>query len=176
MADLVTVDDPDYAKYTGNDPEFFVKAAGEAIRGFCGWHISPVQTDTRVKRHLGERGKIILPTLRLVGVTRLTIDGVDLTPEVDFHWWQYGEIERTPPRYSRDGWCLVDFTHGYDELPFDIKTIVFEVASAAEEISAGNVKGVTTPGYSITYGGSGVTISDDQCKYLAGKYRIGGAV
>lgn len=173
MTDLVSITDPDYTSFTNGEPAYFLKMAGEAVRAYCGWHIYPSVTETGVKRPLGERGIIMLPTTYLTDVASLTVDGSVVDPS-DYHWWKWGSIQRVN-RYSRDGYCLVDFTHGYDELPADIKAVVMEVADAAEQMASGGVKGVTTPGYSITYGSSGLTISGDMGGRLA-NYRLGSVI
>lgn len=176
MSSLVDTNDPDYIAYAAREPDYFLSAASAYVRSYCGWVISPPVSESNVKRRIGSHGKIILPTLYLTAVTRLTVDGDVVDPE-RYHWWPNGVVELRHVSY-RDGFCLVDYTHGYDETPAAVKNVVFELAGTAQALGGGTgVKGVSTPGYSITYGESGVDLSPSQKDALA-PYRcvIGGAV
>lgn len=176
MTSLVTESDPDYLAYKAGEQNYFLAAASEYVRSYCGWHIAPLVTVVEQKRRVGSQGKVILPTLQLKAVSRVNVDDADLDPE-DYHWWDNGVLEILP-RVTRDGFCLVDYQHGWDETPLAVKHVVMELANTAQSLGGGTgVKGVTTPGYSITYGDNGVDLSPSQRDALA-PYRmtLGGAV
>lgn len=176
MDSLVTDSDPAYIAYKAGDPNYFLSAASAYVRSYCGWHISPSRSETDVKRRIGSFGKIILPTLHLVSVEKLVVDDAVVDPG-DYHWWPNGVVE-LKNRYRRDGYCLIDYTHGYAVVPDAVQSVVMELANTAQSLGGGTgVKGVTTPGYSITYGESGLELSPSQRDALAA-YRItlGGAV
>ena len=82
MPELTTAD---VEQYTGgrldkDHPEtisLLARGLG-AARRFCGWHVTPVQTDTdRVLDGPGSR-LLRLPTLRLNALTAVTEDGTEL--------------------------------------------------------------------------------------------------
>lgn len=176
MDSLVTDSDPDYLAYKAGDPEYYLSAASAYVRSYCGWQIAPPASVVGVKRRIGSYGKIILATLHLTAVDKLVVDDVEVDP-ADYHWWPNGVVE-LKNRYRRDGFCFIDYTHGYAEVPDAVKSVVIELSNTAQSLGGGTgVKGVTTPGYSITYGESGLDLNPAQRDALA-PYRLvlGGAV
>jgi len=94
-------------------PEDIARAAA---RRYCGWHVTPVREDDEVTLDGPGSALLILPTLRLVELTAVTEDGVELDIATDLSvsarglvrkksglWWsrQYGSI-------------VVTMTHGFD--------------------------------------------------------------
>jgi hypothetical protein len=121
-----------------------------------------------------------------------------------YRWFQEGYIEPAGAPYvshwgylpnTTGGYATVTFTHGYESCPEDIKMVAYELAQAAIALGGGSdgggsgigmlpggIKGISSPGFSLTLGGSGsggsgtsmgMNLNDDQKSRLA-NYRIGG--
>lgn len=198
LPSLVGVEDPDWDRYKSDDPEYFLRAAGELVRRFVGWHLWPSRTET-VRRSVGARGVIMLPTRYCTAVEQVTLLHGEhphtLLPD-EYLWHEAGWIERRGQSYWDDGWwrgayilgndpfylsvsepgyASVTFTHGYPgELPVDVKAIVFEVAEQAMAMRSGNVKMVEAPiGFRVqTSQNAGLSLNEEQIARLA-NYRIG---
>lgn len=66
--------------------------AMDVIRGYCGWHLTPVVTETL--RLDGPGGRVlILPTGRLGSITEIVEDGSVLDPE-RYRWSTTGRVEK----------------------------------------------------------------------------------
>ena len=65
------------------DPGFWLRAANGAVRRACGWHVAPIITETLV---LDGRGgtALLLPSLRVRKLKRVTIDDHDVTQDVKY--------------------------------------------------------------------------------------------
>lgn len=93
MPDIVTPEDAE--SYTGGrlvatDPETIraVNAALARVRTFCGWHVSPVQSNTVTLRGSGLEW-MVLPTLNIVSITSVTeidCDGVETVLDPTKFW------------------------------------------------------------------------------------------
>lgn len=84
------------------------KGAQTAIRAYCGWHIAPVITETLVLDGTGTRS-FQLPTLRLLEVTSLEVDG---SAVVDPEFSRAGIVRvRSTERFRT---ILVTFRHGFE--------------------------------------------------------------
>jgi hypothetical protein len=176
---LVTIDDPDYAKYKAGDEEYLLRVASAAIRDYCGWHISPSITETCIQLKLGSKGIVILPSRYVTDVSEVKIHNHDPDAEPvvldanDYEWFEGGWIERIATQVWGYGWpgsyygpdapyyqpvhsnMLIDvtMTHGYETLPENLKQIAFELASMSAT-TAGLIPGVKTiqsPQYSTTF-------------------------
>lgn len=197
---LINTEDPDWRRFQDDDPEYFLRVAGRAIRVFCGWHIFPSRTVTVHKLSIGTRGVIMLPSRYVTDVQQVTVYGGSahahtLLPD-DYLWHQAGWIERKGQTYYNDGWweqgayvygndpyylpvtepghAAVTFTHGYDELPEDVKQVAFELAEQAMTIHSGNVKMLEAPiGFRVQASQNfGLSFNPEQIARLA-NYRIG---
>lgn len=198
---LVTPKDPDWDRYKKDDPEYFLRAAGQLIRTFVGWHIYPNRTETRHKLQVGNRGVIMLPSRHVTNVEQVTVcrggehdAGHTLQPD-EYLWHEAGWIERKGQTFYNDGWAagayyygndpyylpvsepghaLVTFTHGYADLPDDVKEIAFEVAEQAMAIRTGNVKMLEAPiGFRVQASQNfGLSLNPEQIVRLA-NYRLG---
>ena len=66
----------------------------------------------------------------------------------------------------------MNFTHGYDTLPTDLKVVCFEVASRAMEVSASNVTHLQTTQYTVDLNIEiGVTLTKEERERLS-SYRL----
>lgn len=175
VAPLVSEDDPDYASFQAGDDAFFLNAAGREVRKYCGWHLAPSIVETNAPRGLGRGGVILLKSLYVTDVSSVVVDGRTLIPPdlpgAEYWWEEAGIIHRTRPSWPRQDYALVTFTHGYDDLPADIKAVTFELAIKAKELPAGNVRSIGTAGFQYTLGQLGVTMDDTQRARLA-DYRV----
>lgn len=192
---LIDPDDPDIGNYAGVQP-FFLAAAGEVVRDYCGWTISPPVTDTYANLRIGSAGLIMLPSLYVTDVASVVInsgcDTCTLDPG-DYRWFPQGYIEALSPvwrygPYYTDYYtglgsyyggasvtASVTMTHGYDTCPLAVKSVALELAQAASEMPSGNATEVASPGYRIQFAPEsiGLSLSDAQQSRLS-KYRIGG--
>ncbi|MEB4212331.1 hypothetical protein [Mycobacterium sp. 94-17] len=194
---LVTDKDPDWGRYQADDPEWFLRAAGELIRRFCGWHLAPNRTETVHKVKIGNHGVIMLPSRHVTNVEQVTIyHGAHphtLQPD-EFLWHEAGYIERTAQWFWNDGWyqgayvlgsdpyylpvtspgyASITLSHGWMELPVDVKEVAFELAESAMALR-GNTKMVEAPiGFRVqTSMNGGVNLNEEQIARLA-NFRIG---
>jgi len=119
-------------------PDDAVDGASGMIRRLCGWHIWPQQTDTvQITPRGGEQ--LALPTLNLVSVSSITVNG-DVLDLSSVTTWPSGVIERNPDQcdsrfwrdpdfWPRHGTVTVEFTHGYGTVPPEIKAVCQSLAS-----------------------------------------------
>lgn len=195
---LVAADDADWTAFKAAAPEWFLGAAGAAVRNYCGWHLAPNLTVTLGNLEIGSRGIIMLPSRYVTAVSEVVIatghddqgsTGVKLeSGEYQWHaggWivtkggpylggYYFGPNPAYLPIYSH-GLAQVTFTHGYQELPDDIKAVIFELAQSATDMPAGNVKGIAAPnGFQLDLSQpAGMTLNCDQRNRLA-NYRLQG--
>jgi hypothetical protein len=82
IAELTTTDVEAYThgRLTADDPETarLLALALKACRTYCGWHVTPVLTDDEVTLDGPGAPLLILPTMRLVELTAMTEQGVDV--------------------------------------------------------------------------------------------------
>jgi hypothetical protein len=175
------LDPNDFAKFKAKDETWFLGVAGDAIRNECGWHISPVISETDVIAEIGSAGLVVLPTLNIVSVEAVRLNGRVLVENSEYIVHDSGWLELV-------GWCLssgsgfvsqrgyqravtpsqtwrvaVDYTHGYETLPRAVSEVGFEVASATMEKPAGAVSDLTAGPYRFKFNDClGANLSDEQ--------------
>lgn len=100
--------------------------ASQAIRNYCGWHVTPVATETLVLD--GPGGRLLsLPTKRVVSIASIVEDETTLADNTDFRWSEDGSVKRKTCRWSDDFRILtVVLTHGYDTA-LDLKRVLLSV-------------------------------------------------
>lgn len=194
---LVSADDDDWTAFKAAAPEYFLGAAGAEVRRYVGWHLAPSVTVT-VSVEIGSQGIIMLPSRYVTAVSEVVIatgqddgetTGLRLDP-ADYSWHTGGWIVRRgggpylggfyygpTPYYvpaMNHGRAQVTFTHGYTELPDDVKAVVFELAQSAADLPSGNVSSIAGPnGYQVDLSqDAGLSLNKDQKNRLA-NYRIG---
>jgi hypothetical protein len=153
----------DFALFQAKDPSWFLGAAGETIRDHCGWHIAPVISELDVLAEIGNAGIIMLPTMNLISVEALRINGTPLSTDV----WEpnsAGYITYTGYAGRRARGCVVsvDFTHGFEELPKAVAEVGFELTARTLEKPAGVVTDMQRGPTRMTFGEFGAVLSDDQ--------------
>lgn len=112
---LITV--PDFEEFRDGDPTRLIAAATQQVRSYCGWHIAPVVTSTVVVE--GSGVALLLPTLRLTGITSIARDGAEI-PVADVKWKPNGIV--TGRHFCGD--YEVTFTHGHEQTPEDIAQLI----------------------------------------------------
>lgn len=194
---LLTPDDPDYASYNTGDPTFLLNAVGETIRQYCNWHIAPSLTVTVGNIEVGSSGIIMLPSLYVTDVASVVIqaspacDPITLDPD-SYVWDQRGYIQAQRPGFHGSvsgywyepgpvflpiqsaGIATVTFTHGYTELPPNVKWVAYELAGWTEALgpnsAAGDIKEIKSQGFALQLGGAvslGMNLNPDQKNRLA---------
>lgn len=115
-------------------------AAESLVRRYCGWHIAPVVEETVTPRS-AEGGVLYLPTMAVVELLGVTVDGEELTAdELAGVWWdEVGTVER--PGY---GWprrpraVQVTIRHGYDFADIgDVAELIRNTAERNDAITNG---------------------------------------
>lgn len=166
----------EFAQFQAKDPAWFLDAAGETIREYCGWHIYPQLAVTNIAAEIGNQGIIMLPTLNLVSVEALrlilppgpvaaTSDTfiVNSAGYIQFYGWF--------ARQMRGVKVSVDFTHGFDTVPKTIAEVGYELAARTLEKPAGVVTDMTRGPTKMTFTEFGAVLSDDQ-KARLGPYTL----
>jgi hypothetical protein len=111
----------DLDAFREGDVNVNLEAAVAAIRGYCRWHIAPVRTETLTLDANGST--VILPTLYATAVV-LEVDGTTID-EADY---------TLHPGYLQlrgcwtNGTVTVTLTHGYEELPADLRRVALSMA------------------------------------------------
>lgn len=202
LEQLVSPSDPDWASYQSDSPDWFMKAAGDVIRKYCGWHIFPNIKTIQKNIMCGSRGIIVLPSRYITQVDSLIVgdDGNLEYPNAqwidpkDYVWHEAGWIQRKGYAYYQ-GWyysgyyygndpyylpvwdtglATCTFWHGYESLPDEVKAVAFELAEQAMAVRTGNVKMMQSPGgYQVqTSQNFGLSLNCEQMNRLA-NYRVG---
>lgn len=102
-----------------------------AVRSYCRWVISYTEDDALQTRGVGSK-VLTLPTVHLLDVTSINVDGTDLPPV----WGPDLKFSRSGQIYRTEGWCkdaLVNVTvnHGYTaaDMPDAITLVVLDGAA-----------------------------------------------
>jgi hypothetical protein len=120
-----------------------VEQAEAVVRAYCGWHVAPSVTEDATLDGPGT-GTLLLPSLHVTGVDSIVEDGAELDPTT-YAWSQAGTV-----RKSQYGWTVwrqvrwtdtprgvvVTYTHGYDEWPPAVQTVIDRLASRLTESSS----------------------------------------
>ncbi len=118
-------------KISASDPRVqpLLDGASAAIRRYCGWHITPVLTETITLD--GPGGSILmLPTLNLISVVSFTERGTAANVS-ELEWSAKGMVRRRHSRWTtRFRGLTVEMEHGYEDAP-DVKAIVQQVVANA---------------------------------------------
>lgn len=116
-----------------------VESASGAIRDLCGWHIAPVRTQTFVVDEPFGRRDVFLPTLRLVDLTAVKVEGVDLTAEelAALDWSSRGYLARGMRWPTRRRSVEITVRHGYDRTPANVAQVCLALAERMGSSPAG---------------------------------------
>lgn len=191
--------DDDYSDFAGLDTDWYLSAAGSTVRSFLGWHCAPSVTETRYVDMTGD-GTILLPTRHLTGVTSVTPpwSGATAIASTCYHWDDRGWITFknrgfgfAPNPSSADLWpidtvrlfdaypkrerrMVVEFTHGWPNLPYPVAEVSYELVMRMMEKPAGVAEAVQAGPYKFNFQEFGCVLSDDQKNRLA-PFKLAGA-
>lgn len=102
------------------------EAAAASVRAYCGWHVAPVVEESLVLDGSGAR-RLVLPTLRVVEVTSLEVDGhLVAEPEWSASGILWGRFSGRP-RSVR-----ITLRHGFDLCPPGLVEVLASAARAGE--------------------------------------------
>ena len=150
LPDIVSVAEFNAAtgnRYAGStEIEPALKAAQEAIRNYCGWHISPSLKCTFTDDTLPRKRVIQLPATHVASVTSVTVDGQAVTFRA-----KTNGLVRTDAPMHRDEWqdAVIVYQAGIDDCEV-VKDLIIHRATHALAVPAG-VQSETAGGVSITY-------------------------
>ena len=199
MDPLVSPADPDWLAFKDGDESYLLGAAGELIRRFCGWHIWPSLTETVPKLRVGSANLIMLPSLHVTDVSSVAVGSEVVDPNnyawfesgyvqlgVNAAWLgrAFDHVGDGPGGgYAPDPGVArlagvpnglgrlaeVTMTHGFIDVPVVVKQVAFELAAAAAEMPAGNVRDIQTPGFRLSLSqDAGLALNTSQMDRLAG--------
>ena len=147
------------------------------VRAYCGWHIAPSRDETITLD--GPGGLVLtLPSLHVTAITSVTENGTLLVEGTDYSWSSAGFIQRIgwasgwdmaednlggPNSVPAWGWwtaqlqgITVELTHGFDEVPPEVKGAVQGLAQQLVDNPSGleqQTVGPFTERYGTTGGG-----------------------
>lgn len=186
MTDLFDPDEDDWVEYQNHTPEYYLRVASHAIRKYLGWHLAPSITQT-ITVPVKQRGLIPLPSRFVTAISSLVINEEVLDVE-DYAWnpggWiQTGGFFYDVTKYAtlssawRPSEATVTFTHGYPEVPLEVRQVAYELVETTIATPVSNVSQMSTPaGYRITLSSPpGFYLTEWQQKVLA-PYRLFGVI
>ena len=143
-----------------NNPrvESALYAASQAIRNYCGWHVSPSAACTA---YPDGGGKVIkLPAGYVLSIDSVTEDGEELT-EGQYEWRRDGLLRRTCFRRWSNRWggIKVEYKAGYDlEMVPDLAEAACAIAVGVVSVAPG-ITSESADGVSISYSQSASSVA-----------------
>jgi hypothetical protein len=188
------LNDDDYNDFASLDLDWFLSAVGKTIRDFLGWHLAPSITETLWVDQCGD-GTILLPTRHLTGVTSVTptFPGATAISSTAYQWDRRGWIDFHPYGFApnpssawpidtvhlfdaypkRDRRVIVEFTHGYPNLPYSVAEVGNELVMRAMEKPSGVANQVQAGPFRFAFNEFGIVMSEDQKSRLS-QYKLPG--
>lgn len=127
-----------------------IAAASQAIRNYCGWHITPALDCTASPS--GGSAVMRLPASYVSAITQITEDGVEVD-SAGYRWRADGLVKRTAPHIWSPEWGALEvkYTAGYSEdaVP-DLVEAVCSVAAGVISVSPGVVS-ESADGVAVSY-------------------------
>lgn len=192
MDSLLSATDPDWSAFKAGDESYFLNAAGDAIRRFCGWHIAPSLTVTLDKLRVGSSGIIEVPSTYVTDVLEVALEqragALKVLEPTDYVWMEYGIVQlRQAPHANPWGYyggygfmpggylpgaplnmVRMTLTHGYDEVPAEVKQVAFELVNSSTDMPSGNVREIQTPGFKLQLSqAAGMSLNSQQMDRLS---------
>jgi len=141
--------------------EFALLTASMAVRNYCRQLIHLVADD--VVRLWAPHGRLLfLPELPVVSVASVTENDVALTANDDYVLQDYAVLyKRTGFKRLWNNPVVVQYTHGYADIPDDIRVVTARAASRLYQAGLRAAESAGVPGlvskslgdFSVTYGG-----------------------
>jgi hypothetical protein len=114
-----------YPSMMSGTPLTPIEAAQAAVRGYCGWHVAPVVTETLTLDGHGDK-RLLLPSLMVKEIFDVTVDG-KLMDLADLEWSADGMLKLKsgyfPNKYRS---VVVTLEHGFE--PEEVSHIVQQIA------------------------------------------------
>ena len=136
--DVVAVESYTQGRLSRDDDETQrqLDAALAAARNYCGWHVTPVVADDEVVLDGPGNGLLMLPTLRLTGLSAIAEDGVAVDV-AEVQTSVRGMVRKNSGALwtANFGGIAVTFSHGFD-------------ASAAADFEAAILSAISRGGFS----------------------------
>lgn len=127
------------------------EAAEQAIRDYCGWHVTPAVEETLVVDGNGQK-KILLPSRKINDVLTVEVDG----EPVEVRWSADGWITRVDGRFpDRERAITVTINHGLEHGSAVIDQVIGNIVSRARMSPAGNIVSQRAGTQSVTFASSG---------------------
>lgn len=146
---------PDIIGNPTMDAAWWRKAAQEAIRRYCGWHVAPNITETIKVDAYGGR-TLLLPSKHVTALNHVTVADVDITDQCT--WSEGGLIVLRAGVWPDEPRAVtVDLTHGWDpdEVP-DVQQLILQIARRAKsQPGNGVIQSQTVNGASVGYFSAG---------------------
>lgn len=152
MTELPLLVAEDLQDFQAGDVDLNLAAAITAVRGYCGWHIAPERTEDLVLEATG--GRVILPTLK---ATAVTVEADGSTVDAADYELEPGYLRL---KYRACGELTVTLTHGYTELPADIKRVMLSMADAGATGVGGRLKSAGPFTYELPEGSEDAAVLD----------------
>lgn len=128
--------------------EFLLKAATAEVRRECGWHVTPILTETLTLNGSGGR-ELRIPSGRIRSVTQVLNDGTDVTADVDHS--EAGVLRLATCWTDKLGGVQVTLEHGWAQWEAaDVAGVVAAIASRST-IREGVVAAQSVGGASVRY-------------------------
>lgn len=141
------------------------RAGEQAVRAYCGWHITPVVEETITLDNLHGGRTLQLPTLAVESISKIEqVDAVGrwaTIPADAYRWSRSGlvELRNTIGGFACGVACIkVTLTHGYsnDEVE-DVLAIVANVSKRAS-MELGAISSQSVNGASVSYATAGGSV------------------
>lgn len=133
-------------------------AASQAVRNFCGWHVSPSLDCTA---HLTAEGKLAkLPASYVSAVESVAEDGSALS-DGQYEWRHDGLMRRAEFKNWARGWdaIVAEYTAGFDAAAVpDLAEAVRAIAEGVLAVAAG-VSSESADGVAISYSANAASIA-----------------
>lgn len=161
--------------YANERAESAIKAASQAIRNYCGWHICPSMECTAYPAGGGIIMK--LPAAYVSSITKITENGEELTAKTDYEWRRDGLLKRSRHHRWSDSWDSIEvkYTAGYDtDAVPDLAEAVCAIVAGVLAVSAG-ITSESADGVSISYSANAASIAaglTSQQKRALEPYRV----
>lgn len=136
-----------------------LKAASQAVRNYCGWHICPsLECMARP-----EGGGVLtrLPAAYVSDIKSVRENGEELEADTEYEWREDGLLKRSKPGKWAEKWRSIEVSYmaGFDsEAVPDLEETICTIAAGVLSVASG-VASESSDGVSISYSSSASSIA-----------------